>query len=60
MSKVLVNESSLTGIANAIRGKNGETTTYKPSEIAAAITAISGGSTEIQDSATQIRGSSNQ
>ena len=43
MSKVLVNESSLTGIADAIRGKNGETTTYKPSEMAAAITAISGG-----------------
>ena len=43
MSKVLVNESSLTGIANAIRSKNGETTTYKPSEMAAAITAISGG-----------------
>lgn len=43
MAKVLVNESSLTGIANAIRGKNGETTTYKPSEMAAAITAISGG-----------------
>ena len=42
MSKVLVNESSLTGIANAIRGKNGSTTTYKPSEMAAAITAISG------------------
>ena len=43
MAKVLVNESPLTGIANAIRGKNGETTTYKPSEMAAAITAISGG-----------------
>ena len=43
MAKVLVNESSLTGIADAIRGKNGETTTYKPSEMAAAITAISGG-----------------
>ena len=42
MAKVLVNESSLTGIANAIRGKNGSTTTYKPSEMAAAITAISG------------------
>ena len=42
MAKVLVNESSLTGIADAIRGKNGETTTYKPSEMAAAITAISG------------------
>lgn len=43
MSKVLVNESSLTGIANAIRGKNGSADTYKPSEMAAAITAISGG-----------------
>ena len=42
MSKVLVNESSLTGIADAIRGKNGSTDTYKPSEMAAAITAISG------------------
>ena len=47
MSKVLVNESSLTGIADAIRGKNGSTTTYKPSEMAAAITAISGGGNPI-------------
>lgn len=53
MSKVLVNESSLTGIANAIRSKNGSTTTYKPSEMAEAITAISGGGSgpEIPDSA---------
>lgn len=43
MAKVLVNENSLTNIANAIRGKNGSTDTYKPSEMAAAITAISGG-----------------
>ena len=59
MAKVLVNESSLTGIANAIRGKNGETTTYKPSEMAAAITAISGGGSgpEIPDSAFVISGS---
>ena len=42
MAKVLVNESSLTGIADAIRAKNGSTDTYKPSEMAAAITAISG------------------
>ena len=42
MAKVLVNESSLTGIADAIRSKNGSTDTYKPSEMAAAITAISG------------------
>ena len=40
MSKVLVNETSLNGIAAAIREKNGETTKYKPSEMAAAITAL--------------------
>lgn len=57
MAKVLVNDSNLTNIANAIRGKNGETTTYKPSEMAAAITAISGGSgPEIPDSAFVISG----
>lgn len=57
MAKVLVNESSLTGIANAIRGKNGSADTYKPSEMAAAITAISGGSgPEIPDSAFVITG----
>ena len=44
MAKVLVNESSLSGIANAIRGKNGSTNTYKPNEMAAAITAIETGS----------------
>ena len=60
MAKVLVNESSLTGIANAIRGKNGSTTTYKPSEMAAAITAISGGGPEIPDSAFVISGNCNR
>lgn len=43
MPNVLVNDSSLTAIGNAIRAKNGETTTYKPAEMAVAITAISGG-----------------
>ena len=43
MGKVLVNETSLSGIANAIRSKNGTTTTYKPSEMAAAISAIETG-----------------
>lgn len=56
MAKVLVNESSLTGIADAIRGKNGSTDTYKPSEMAAAITAISGGGPDIPDSAFVISG----
>ena len=59
MAKVLVNESSLTGIADAIRGKNGSTDTYKPSEMAAAITAISGGGPEIPDSAFVISGNCN-
>lgn len=60
MSKVLVSESNLTNIADAIRGKNGETTTYKPSEMAAAITAITtgGGSRAdyVPDSALVISG----
>ena len=43
MAKVLVNETSLNGIAAAIRNKNGESTKYKPSEMAAAITALSVG-----------------
>ena len=43
MANVIINDTNLTNIANAIRGKNGTTTTYKFSEMAAAITAISGG-----------------
>lgn len=41
MSIVTIDDSYFTDIANAIRGKNGETTTYKPNEMAAAISAIS-------------------
>ena len=50
MAKKLYEESSIQAIANAIREKNGETTTYKPSEMAAAITAITtgGGSGEVE------------
>ena len=45
MSLVTIDDSYLTAIGNAIRAKNGTTTTYKPSEMAAAISAIeSGGS----------------
>lgn len=40
MSKVLVTESYLTDISNAIRSKNGSSTKYKPSEMAAAIKNI--------------------
>ena len=59
MAKVLVNESSLTGIADAIRGKNGSTDTYKPSQMAAAITAISGGGPDIPEEAFVISGDCN-
>ena len=37
MPNVLVNDDSLKAIGNAIRSKNGETTTYKPAEMATAI-----------------------
>ena len=50
MAKKLYEESSIQAIADAIREKNGETTTYKPSEMAAAITAITtgGGGGEVE------------
>lgn len=40
---VVVLDGTLTNIANAIRGKNGSSDTYKPSEMPAAITAIPSG-----------------
>ena len=40
MSKVLVTESYLVDIGDAIRNKNGSTTKYKPSEMATAINDI--------------------
>lgn len=43
MSIVTIDDSNLTAIGNAIRTKNGATTTYKPSEMAAAISAIETG-----------------
>lgn len=43
MSKVLVTESYLTDIGNAIRNKTKSTTKYKPSEMAKAISSIVGG-----------------
>lgn len=42
MSKVLVTESYLTDIGNAIRAKTKGTTKYKPSEMAKAISSIAG------------------
>lgn len=40
MANVLVEETSLTNIANAIRNKNGTAAKYKPSEMASAISQI--------------------
>lgn len=42
MAKKLYEESSVQAIADAIRAKNGEVTTYKIGEMGAAITALSG------------------
>lgn len=44
MSKVLITESYLDAIADAIRGKNGTQNTYTPAQMAAAVQAISTGS----------------
>lgn len=43
MSKVLVSETNLTAIADAIRTKKGSEDTYKPGEMAAAINSITTG-----------------
>ena len=40
MSKVLVDETNLTAIGNAIRAKNNSTVKYKPSDMANAINSI--------------------
>lgn len=40
MSRALITESYLTGIADAIRSKTGAATTYRPGDMAAAIQAI--------------------
>ena len=54
MANVLVEETSLSNIASAIRVKNGSTAVYKPGEMAAAITNLptggsGGGSSDIED-----------
>lgn len=43
MAKVLVTDTNLTNIGNAIRSKNGSSTKYKPSEMANAIESIQTG-----------------
>lgn len=49
MSKVVVTESYLSDIAEAIRSKNGSSSTYRPGQMAAAIAAIpTGGDVDIE------------
>lgn len=43
MANVLINEDTMTDIADAIRSKKGVSTTYLPSEMPSAIESISGG-----------------
>lgn len=43
MARVIINESNLENIADAIRAKNGSSDTYLPSQMASAITALSTG-----------------
>lgn len=43
MANVLINEDTMSDIADAIRAKKGVSTTYKPSEMPSAISTISGG-----------------
>lgn len=43
MANVLINEDTMTDIADAIRSKKGVSTTYKPSDMPTAIESISGG-----------------
>ena len=56
MAKKLYEESNIQAIADAIREKNGETTTYKPSEMAAAITAITTGGGDIEVEPIELSG----
>ena len=50
MAKVMITESYLEDIADAIREKKGESNTYTPGEMAEAISSIDSGSTPIIDS----------
>jgi hypothetical protein len=49
VGNVLINEATLSSIADAIREKNGSTETYKPAEMVEAIASIEGGGASIED-----------
>lgn len=59
MPNVLVQDSSLTAIADAIRAKNGTETTYKPAEMADAITNLPSGGGDLPEEALVITGDCN-
>ena len=56
MAQKLYEESNIQSIADAIRAKNGSTDTYKTSEMAAAISAISTGGGGIPEEALTLTG----
>ena len=56
MAKKLYEEASVQAIANAIREKNGEASTYKIGEMAAAIAAITGGSSAPESDPREVYG----
>ena len=60
MANVLVRESSLEDIADAIRNKLNVQTTYKPGEMAAAITSIPSGGSTINNQNKTVHPSSSQ
>ena len=62
MANVIINDTNLTNIADAIREKNGTTETYKPNQMAAAILAITtgGGDSGIPEEAFHLTGTFQQ
>lgn len=55
MAKGLVTNTHLTNIGNAIRNKLGVQTTYKPSQMAAAIASIPSGGSDVIDLSTGVK-----
>lgn len=53
MSRVIVTESHLSDIANAIRGKSGVQTTYTPGQMAAAVAALPDATTLVSKTVTE-------
>ena len=54
MANVIINDTHLNNIADSIRSKNGTSTKYKPSEMAAAISNITTGGGEVEDLTSEL------